>query len=53
MGKNLDPGTTRNISKMRDFDVFSLMECKKRKSISHGKRKKMTKLSAKFVRKNA
>ena len=28
-----------NISKMPDFDVFSVLECKKRKSRSHGKRK--------------
>ena len=28
-----------NISKMPDFDVFSLLECKRRKSRSHGKRK--------------
>ena len=28
-----------NISKMPDFDVFSALECKKRKSRSHGKRK--------------
>ena len=28
-----------NISKMSDFDVFSVLECKKRKSRSHGKRK--------------
>ena len=28
-----------NISKMLDFDVFSLSECKKRKSTSHGKLK--------------
>ena len=42
-----------NISKMPDFDVvFSLLECKKRKSRSHGKRKMAT-LSAKFVLKNA
>ena len=27
-----------NISKMSDFGVFSLLECKKRKSRSHGKR---------------
>ena len=27
------------ISKMPDFDVFSVLECKKRKSRSHGKRK--------------
>ena len=27
-----------NISKMPDFDVFSVLECKKRKSRSHGKR---------------
>ena len=27
-----------NISKMPDFDVFSVMECKTRKSRSHGKR---------------
>ena len=26
-----------NISKMPDFDVFSVLECKKRKSRSHGK----------------
>ena len=26
-------------SKMPDFDVFSVLECKKRKSRSHGKRK--------------
>ena len=37
-----------NISKMPDFDVFSVLECKKRKSRSHGKRKIAT-LSAKFV----
>ena len=41
-----------NISKMPDFDVFSVLECKKRKSRSHGKRKKAP-LSAKFVLKNA
>ena len=29
-----------NISKMPDFDVFSLLEIRKRKSISHGIRKK-------------
>ena len=29
-----------NISKMPDFDVFSLLESRKRKSISHGIRKK-------------
>ena len=29
-----------NISKMPDFDVFSLLEFRKRKSISHGKRQK-------------
>ena len=29
-----------NISKMADFDVFSLLEIRKRKSRSHGKRKK-------------
>ena len=28
-----------NISKMPDFDVFSVLECKKRNSSSHGKRK--------------
>ena len=28
-----------NISKMPDFDVFSVLECKKRKSRSHGERK--------------
>ena len=28
-----------NISKMPDFDVFSVLVCKKRKSRSHGKRK--------------
>ena len=28
-----------NISKMPDLDVFSVLECKKRKGISHGKRK--------------
>ena len=28
-----------NISKMPDFDVFSVLECKKRKSRPHGKRK--------------
>ena len=28
-----------NISKMPDFDVFSVLECKKRKIRSHGKRK--------------
>ena len=28
-----------NISKMPDFDVFSVLECKKRTSRSHGKRK--------------
>ena len=28
-----------NISKMPDFDVFSVLECKKRKSRSHSKRK--------------
>ena len=28
-----------NISKMPDFDVFCVLECKKRKSRSHGKRK--------------
>ena len=42
-----------NISKMPDFDVFSLLEIRKRKSISHGirkngnsKRKKKKKKSA-------
>ena len=29
-----------NISKMPDFDVFSLLEIRKRKSRSHGKRQK-------------
>ena len=29
-----------NISKMPDFDVFSLLEIRKRKHISHGKRQK-------------
>ena len=29
-----------NISKMSDFDVFSLLEIRKRKSRSHGKRQK-------------
>ena len=29
-----------NISKMPDFDVFSLLEFQKRKSRSHGKRQK-------------
>ena len=29
-----------NISKMPDFDVFSLLEIRKRKRISHGKRQK-------------
>ena len=28
-----------NISKMPDFDVFSLLECRKRKTRSHGIRK--------------
>ena len=28
-----------NISKMPEFDVISVLECKKRKSRSHGKRK--------------
>ena len=28
-----------NISKMPDFDVFSVLECKKLKTGSHGKRK--------------
>ena len=28
-----------NISKMPDFDVFSVLECKKRKRSSHHKRK--------------
>ena len=41
-----------NISKMPDFDVFSVLECKNRKSRTHGKRKNGT-LSAKFVLKNA
>ena len=27
------------MSKMPDFDIFTLFECKKRKSRSHGKRK--------------
>ena len=30
----------RNISKMPDFHVFSLLEIRKRKSRSHGKRQK-------------
>ena len=29
-----------NISKMSDFDIFSLLECRKRKTRSHGFRKK-------------
>ena len=41
-----------NISKMPDFDVFSVLECKKRKSRSMVNVKKAT-LSAKFVLKNA
>ena len=41
-----------NISKMPDFDVFSVLECKKRKSRSHGN-VKMATLSAKFVLINA
>ena len=28
-----------NISKMPDFDVFSVLKCKKSKNRSHGKRK--------------
>ena len=32
---------------MTYFDVFSLLECKRRKSRSHGKRKKIVTLSAK------
>ena len=31
-----------NISKMPDFDVISLLECKERKVRSHGKRKRAT-----------
>ena len=41
-----------NISKMPDFDIVSVLECKKRKSRSHGN-VKMATLSAKFVLKNA
>ena len=33
---------------MPDFDVISLLECKKRKVRSHGKRKKTATLCAKF-----
>ena len=40
-----------NISKVPDFDVFSVLECNKRKGRSQGKRKMAT-LSAKFVLKN-
>ena len=35
-----------------DFDVFSVLECKKRKSRSHGKRKNGN-IKRKFVLKNA
>ena len=41
-----------NIFKMPDFDVFSVLECEKHKSRSHGN-VKMATLSAKFVLKNA
>ena len=39
LGFNDDIYHEGNNSKMPDFDVFSVSECKKRKSRSHGKRK--------------
>ena len=42
-----------NISKMPDFDVFSLLECKRRKSRSLGKRKNGNIFCAKLVLKNS
>ena len=39
LGFNDNINHESNISKMPDFDVFSLLECKKRKSRSHDERK--------------